>query len=82
MLDIPQLLRKVDVIVVRIFKPLDLIPLEIYLLTAVRLYLGDRFAFVDTFSTDKYRLLKFFDPVIRECFFFPRIDRIEYRQRL
>ena len=58
MLDIPQLLRQIDIVFVRIFKAQDRVPKRACLLRAIALYLVYRRRGVNALSADKYGHLK------------------------
>ena len=81
-LDIPQLPRQVNVVVMRILKSQHLTPHCVELLRAVPLYLLKRRFIVNQFSAAEYRHLKLPGSEIRELFLLPGEVRVEYRQRL
>ena len=71
MLDIPKLLREVDIVVVRILKSRDLVPKGVYLLAAVALDLLDIPLLIDAFALAEEWLKQLAGGVIRQSFALP-----------
>ena len=66
MLDIPKLLREIDIVVVRILKSRDLVPKGVYLLAAVALDLLDIPLLIDAFALAEEWLKQLAGGVIRQ----------------
>ena len=63
-LDVPQLLREIDIVVVRVLKALNLIPQRVDFLRAVVADLGGRGRLIDTLAAEKDRHLQFAHRVV------------------
>ena len=76
--NIPQLLRKVDIVFVRVFKTLYLVPYRVKLLLAILLYLRQRGSVVYTFAAAENRHLKFNRGKTCYGFALPCMIRVKY----
>ena len=82
LLYIPELLRKVNIVIMRIFKALYLVPLQIELSRAIITDLRRRRRFIDALTTEEDRLLQLLDTVILEHLTLPDMLGVEQLERL
>ena len=82
MLDVPELLREVNVVAVRILKALDLLPESVDLGSAILLYIRDVGCIVDALTRLEYRNEKLACGVVRDGLLLPGLDGIEELERL
>ena len=82
MLEIPQLLRKVNVVAVGVIKTLDFVPQGVDLFFAELADLGYLVARIYAFTVDKNGLQQFFGGKIGDSLLFPGIVLVEDGQRL
>ena len=76
-LDVPQLLREVDIVVVRIFKSFDLVPQGIYLLFAVAANLLDVRQLINQLALAEDGLKHLLCRHIFQCALFPGCQRVK-----
>ena len=81
MLEIPQFLRQIDIVVVRVFKPLDFVPVQLKLLLAVFAYLLERGFAVNAFAVLEYGLEQLDRCKVGQRLAFPCVVGVENRQR-
>lgn len=82
MLDIPQPLRKIYIIDMRILKACHFIPKQRELFFAVFAYFVHCGTFIHKLSVMKNRYMEFESGVVGQSLSFPCIVRVKYRQRL
>ena len=76
--EFPELLRKIHIISVRIFKSLYLTPEKLYLLFAECLYFFEIRRVINELSVFKHLYLEFFASVVSQKLSLPYVFRVEY----
>ena len=82
MLDIPELLGQIHIIIVRVVEAFDLVPQPVDLCQAVFPDLGSGGPVVNALSVLENRLQQFFCREVGERLFFPGVLRVKNGQRL
>ena len=81
MLLLPESLREVNIVVVRILKSEHFVPKSVNLLLAVFLCFVESLEFIEAFAACENGLEQFFDCIVFKCFLFPGEIRVKEGER-